>query len=407
MLHVDRRTFLRSSLGAAACAVIGARGSACAAHKAEADAPAPCPRSAWNKHGIVLEPTEPWEGDHIQDFTSPIEPLEKNRWRIWYSVCGPRNEYSIAFAEGEAGGPMKRTPVRCAAGDPPDAPFAIGNLPEKWRPVQVIHIRLKNGKHRVYFWAHGPGICRYLAADSDDGRRYRVINLQRPVLYHPNDRAAWGVPSPDGVVLHKTPSKDRPADEPAAPPVLISNDATNIYQLPDGTFELYSVGLVPVPKNDPAYMPHDNAPGLLRMIDRYASDDGLHFENRKRIIQRDAKDPVDQQFYYLAVTYTPKGRVGMLGHYRCQAQTMDLEWCFSTDGVKWARPRRSAWLPRGEKGQPDSYGVYAPNALVQRDGRWHLFYTAVNSSHNGKESYGKPRTVVMYATADAIWAYTE
>jgi len=83
------------------------------------------------------------------------------------------------------------------------------------------------------------------------------------VLYHPHDRAACGVASPDGVLLHPERSRDRPADEPLALPHLISNDATNIYQRPDGTFELYSVALIPVPKTDPSYIPHDNAPGLL------------------------------------------------------------------------------------------------------------------------------------------------
>ena len=33
---------------------------------------------------------------------------------------------------------------------------------------------------------------------------------------------------------------------------------------------------------------------------------------------------------------------------RCRAQTMDLEWCFSRDGVEWQRPSRTAWLARGE-----------------------------------------------------------
>jgi hypothetical protein len=231
-----------------------------------------------------------------------------------------------------------------------------------------------------------------------------VVNLLRPVLYHPNDRAAQGIASPDGVMLRKELNKDRPVGEPLAVPRLISNDATNIYQLRDGTFELYSVGLVPVPKGDPAFMPHDNAPGLLRVVDRYTSEDGLRFETRARIIQRDAKDPVDQQFYYLAVTRTSKGCVGMLGNYRCQAQTMDLEWCYSRDGTEWQRPLRQAWLPRSEPPEVDSYGIYGNSQLVERDGKWHLFYTAVNSAHNGKHSHGKPRQVIMHATTDSIWA---
>lgn len=404
MTSLSRRAFLQQSLLAGAAAMRTSRADAQLAARVEPHAAAPCPPTAWKKHGIILEPTEPWEGSHIQNFTQPAEPLDKDRWRLWYSAVDEKKAYAIACAEGTPGGPMKKYRARCAPGEPPDAPLAVGNLPEKWNPVQVIHVRLKSGKHRIYFWVHGPGVLRYLAADSDDGHRYRVVDPLRPVLYHPADRAARGVPSPDGVMLAKERSSDRPADEPLAASHLISNDATNVYQLPDGSFEMYSVALVSVPKDDPAYVAEDNAPGLLRVIDRYGSADGLHFENRVRVIQRDARDPVDQQFYYLAVTYTPKGRVGMLGHYRVRAQTMDLEWCFSTDGLKWHRPDRTPWLARGKPGEPDSYGIYSGNSIVRRDGRWHLFYTGVNSSHNGRDSHGTPRTVIMHATTDSIWA---
>jgi hypothetical protein len=400
---MNRRTFLRTALGGAAGAALAPRTLAQAIPEPETPAPLPCAPAAWRKHGIVLEATEPWEGDGLQNFTSPAEPLAAGRWRLWYTVTGSRYG-GIACAEGVPGEPMKKIRAACSPGEPPDAPLAVGHLPAPWRPVQVVHLLLRNGKHRLYFWAHGPQILRYLAADSDDGRRYRVVNPHRPVLYHPNDRAAQGVASPDGVMLRKEKSKDRPAGEPLAEPRLISNDATNIYQLPDGSFEMYSVALVPVPRSDPAYIPEDNAPGLLRVIDRYTSADGLHFETRARVIQRDARDFVDQQFYYLAVTRTAKGCVGLLGHYRCAAQTMDLEWCYSSDGAKWRRPRRQAWLPRGAPPAADSYGIYANHQLVERDGRWHLFYTGVNSAHNHRHSYGKPGEVVMLATTDSIWA---
>ena len=49
---------------------------------------------------------------------------------------------------------------------------------------------------------------------------------------------------------------------------------------------------------------------------------------------------------------------------------MDLEWCFSADGVQWQRPARQAWIPRGKPPEPDCYGIYAPHALVERGGRW-------------------------------------
>ena len=401
---MDRRKFLRVAGSATATAVAAGGQFASSVRATETSFPAPCPPTAWQKQGIVLEASESWEGGSIQNFTTPAEPLADGRWRIWYSISGSRARYGLAYAEGIPGKPMKKVAAQCSAGDPADALFALGNLPEDWKPVQVIHLRLPNGKHRIYFWAHGPQIARYLAAESEEGRRYRVIDPLRPVLYHPNDRAAHGVASPDGVLLHPEKSKERPTDEPLAPSRLISNDATNVYQLPDGTYELYSVGLIPVAKSDPAYVAHDNAPGLLRVIDRYTSADGLHFEMRTRVVQRDAEDPVDQQFYCLSVTRTPQGRVGMLGHYRCEAQTMDLEWCYSRDGVGWQRPLRRAWLTRGQPPEPDCYGIYAGNQLVRHDGRWHLFYTATNSAHNGRQSHGKPRQVIMYATTDSIWA---
>lgn len=402
MSRITRRTFFQQSLAAAAVVVAAPRVLRADGALDAAAIPQPCAPAAWHKYGIILEPTEEWEGGHIQNFTCPAEPLTGDRWRCWYSACGKK--YLVARAEGALGGPFKKFPAQCTPGDPGDGPFTIGHLPDKWNPVQVVHIHLKNGKHRIYFWAHGPGVVRYLAADSNDGQCFTVIDPLRPVLYHPSDRAAHGVASPDGLLVHKNPSPDRPAGEPLAVPRLISNDATNIYQLPDGSFEMYSVALLSVPKGDPAYMAHDNAPGLLRVIDRYTSADGLHFETRKRVIQRDARDPADQQFYYLAATHTPRGQVGMLGHYRCQAQTMDLEWCFSPDGSTWHRPLRSGWLPRGDERQPDSYGIYGPSFLVQRGGQWHLFYTAVNSAHNHKHSYGPPRTVIMHATTGSIWA---
>lgn len=408
---LSRRLFLRRSACAMGAVALSASFPGCSAtipglsaEESAAGEPRPCPPEAWKKHGVILEATEPWEGADIQNFTTRAEPLDGGAWRIWYSVSGPRQGFALAYAEGIPGKSMRKVHAVCSPGEPADVPLSIGNLPESWRPVQVTHIVLPGGRHRLYFWAHGPDVARYLAAESDDGRRYRVVDPLRPVLYHPHDRAAHGVPSPDGVMLSGEPNKNRPAEEPLAVSRLISNDATTIYQLPDGTFEMYSVALIRVGKDDPAYVADDNAPGLLRVVDRYTSGDGLHFETRRRVIQRDAADPVDQQFYYLSVTRTPRGCVGMLGHYRCQAQTMDLEWCFSPDGVEWQRPLRTAWIPRDAPPAPDCYGIYAAGQLVQHEGKWHLFYTGVNHAHNLKHSHGAPRQVILHATADSIWA---
>jgi hypothetical protein len=394
MIH--RRQFLRRS----AFAATGAAMTGCLTSKPKHDAEV-LANWKWTKHGILLEATEPWEGKSIQNFTSSVEPLPGDRWRIWYSMNNEDGNLGLAYAEGTPGGQMRKVQAMLSPGEPKDSEYSIGNLPAGWRPVQATHIRLPDGRHRLYFWVHGPRIVRYLVAESDDGRRYRVRDPLKAVLYHPSDRAAWGVASPDGMIAHKHRSRELVAGEPLAESRQISNDATTIYQMSDGSFEMYSVALLRVGMDSPRYVPEDNAPGLIRVVDRYLSQDGLHFESRQRAVQPDSNDPDDQQFYYLSVTHTSRERVGILGHYRCRAQTMDLELCFSADGVHWQRPYRKAWIARDEPPAPDCYGMYAPNRLVKRDGKWHLFYTGVNHSHNLKQSHGPARQVVMWATCES------
>lgn len=65
---------------------------------------------------------------------------------------------------------------------------------------------------------------------------------------------------------------------------------------------------------------------------------------------------------------------------------------------------RRAWLARGVLPAADCYGVYAGAGRVERGGRWHLFYTGVNTAHNARHRHGLPRTVVMLATTVGIWA---
>ena len=185
------------------------------------------------------------DGSGLQNFICPAEPLGDGRWRLWFSMVGRGVPSKIGYAEGRPGETMARELARLSPGDPVDAPLSIGNLPEGWRPVQPVHLRLKNGKHRLYFWANGKGIDRYLAAESDDGRRYRVIDPLRPCLYFYRDRAVDAEVAAEAGYPPRPGRKATPAgpNEPPAPARLLSNDATNVYQLPDGSFEMYSAGL--------------------------------------------------------------------------------------------------------------------------------------------------------------------
>lgn len=364
--------------------------------------------SKWNKCGIVLQPAGTPDERFISNFSSEAEPLGDGRWRIWFStsgaLCLPK-DYRIGYAEGVIGEEMQKHYAVLSESEPADTPLSIGNLPKGWNPVQPIHLELEKGKHRLYFWAHGPGVCRYLAAESSDGRRYKVLDPHRPCLYHRVDRAVKDADKQKAMGLTPGQTFDdmkTVEGEPVANPELVVNDATMVYRLDDGTFELYSATTYRVEPDDPGYVPHDNAPGFIRVIDRLESDDGLVWTNRKRVIQKDDADPADMQFYHLSVTHTPEGRIGMLGRYPCIAQTMDIELCSSQDGVTWERSERSAWITRGDDTAPDSGGIYPPHSLVKHDGMWWLFYTAYNVGHDFRNTSGEPpRSVIMLAQMPA------
>mgnify|MGYP003673722244 CR=1 FL=1 len=363
----------------------------------------------WTLHGEVFryqgEPSGAW----VQNFTSTVEPLDGDRWRIWTSLSVPNTEVkNIGFHTGTVDGDWKATWAVCSSGDPdPGAELAIGGMPEGAHPVQVVTLRLQDGRTRLYFWAHGKGLVRYLAADSidDEARRFRVVNGLTPCLYHPGDRAVDGSAAVEAGLERFAKKKAAPVEgEPLAPARLISNDATNVYQLPDGSFEMYSVALMQVGKEDPRYAAQDNIPGLVRVIDRYTSADGLNWDDRRRVVIPEADDPADLQFYYLSVTHTDRGRVGLLGHYRLDTQSIDIEPCFSADGITWDRPIRKPWLPRAAPNEGvGSYLLHAPHAMVHRDGRWWLFYTGGNFSHNHKHSHGAPDRGILLASCESFW----
>ena len=334
----------------------------------------------WYDKGIVFRS----KNINMQTFTSCAEPLDDENWRIWYSssIGDAGNEnFNIGFLEGLPGQTMRKTQAVLCSGKAPEGVLSIGNLPEGWHPRQAVHIVMPDGSHRLYFWAHchKQGVVRFLCACSSNGLSYEVIDPYRPCFWHYNDRAAnTGSLGPAGLTFFSNRNHPKPDFEIESTPGMLCNDATNVYLLPDGSFELYTAVIFPVPEDDPRYIVHDNAAGWVRVIERRTSQDGITWSRGTTILEPDADDPDDLQFYYLAANNTTEGRVGILGRYLVKAQTMDIEWCFSENGVNWSRPERKAWLPR----TPELLGVYAPHAMIFHNNCWYMFYTGCNYTHN-------------------------
>jgi hypothetical protein len=325
---------------------------------------------------------------------SSAEPLEHGRWRVWYCANSPTKGYiGMAYADGIPGEKMTKVRPVLSEGEPEDAPFAIGNVPKGWRLVCPTHIHLQNGKHRLYFFAEGRAgrsvAQRYVVAESDDGRRYRILDPDRPVLY---------------TVWDNTPNKQFHSGQKLDD--IATNDGGVVYQLPDGTFELYAQALEPLDAKDPRYVAHDNIPQGYRVIDRFTSGDGIRFENRQRVLRPDKDDLIDTQFYMLTVTHTPRGRVGLLGWYLVQSGIMELQYAHSADGIHWHRVR-GPWINRGKASEADSATLYAPTSIVHHDDKWWLFYSGVNYTHSTVKAIHADeeiRSVVMLATTPSLFA---
>lgn len=349
--------------------------------------------------------------EFLTGFPATVDILDSGRLRHWFSAIkfssGHIESSSIGRATEESNGVFRREnfllstrPVLHSRRP------VIGNLPEGWMPVQPVRIALQGGGFRLWFWAHSPkdGVLRYLAADSDDDRIYNCVDPARPSLWFYTDRAVFSLPpGVSGFAWNRDNRRKKPVVEPIAPPELVCNDATTIYQLPDGRLEIFSAAIRSVRKNSPEYLPHDSFAGYRRFIRRFISDDQLNFIPGGIAIDFANDDPPYLQFYYLAVHYHADGRrEGILGRYNALEQTMDIEQCSSADGINWHRAGRPLFMRRA-----DELGVYASgNPLyTDKDGRTYLIYTAFNCTHDrnyrvGKRESGEIRRIELFNYRD-------
>lgn len=314
----------------------------------------------------------------IQNFTNTIIDMGSDGWRMWYSKC-TSTEYHFGYMDMTVDFKVTRNVLAEITDTPGTSGLKIIGIPSHWNIIQPVYIRLPDGRERLYFWGHGSeGVCRYEIAESTDGINYYVEDWRRPTLYHPNDRAITrdSLKHSSLTIYCHCMHKDPDPNEPEASEDMLMNDATNVYLMPDGTFELYSADVKELPKDAPE--PHQKDP-VIRFVQHRTSADGIHWSKSRQVFFRDEKDPFDLQFYYMARNRLHNGnRIGFLGHYRSDPGTMDIECCFSKDGIDWKRTRIPNF-PR-EKGIAS---VYASHGMIEKDGLYYLFYSAFNYTHHG------------------------
>ena len=350
------------------------------------------------KLGILLQADSP--GDKARAISAMGTGLvhdSDGRIRLYYTGYSSGEPKSgICVAESEDGLHWRKPLLGQMRIDGADTNrLQIEGLPDQVKAVQPSLVRLPDGRWRMYFWAgrSKPRVLRYVAAESSDGLRWKVVNFEAPCLLHllelsPIYSWAWM----DGPDAYKTWRSLGGTDESQYLQMkrLCSNDATHTYADLQGGFEMFSVWSVPNRPGSGRRIEPDNSKQQVRCIHRRTSDDGLKWSDPELILVPDGEDSWDQQFYYLAQHRLQNLRVGFLGSYRIVNDDMNIEFVYSADGRRWKRPMRGAWLPRGPKGSSDSTRVYMPSHLLDRGDHWLALYTGMNTNHGGIRELGAP-----------------
>ncbi len=69
-----------------------------------------------------------------------------------------------------------------------------------------------------------------------------------------------------------------------------------------------------------------------------------------------------------------------MGGYMCRY--VDMEMCFSRDGIHWNRPLRCGWIQRGKAGAFDSASIYPTQGLIRNSENMLIPYWACDMRHN-------------------------
>lgn len=107
------------------------------------------------------------------------------------------------------------------------------------------------------------------------------------------------------------------------------------------------------------------------------------------VLEPDAEDAADLQFYWLTAARIPgAGYLGFLHCHHTIDQTMDAQLVTSDDGWSWRRAfGRQLVLPLGPRGAFDCGMVVAPGAPVQLGDRLLVFYHGRATVHDGKPRF--------------------
>jgi hypothetical protein len=104
-----------------------------------------------------------------------------------------------------------------------------------------------------------------------------------------------------------------------------------------------------------------------------------------QVLEPDAKDDYDEQFYWFVPFAHGEGYYGLMNIHHTADQTMDVQLMSSPNGWSWNRElAREPLVPLGPRGSFDSGMVHVSSAPVEWQGKLLLYYNGRATLHDGK-----------------------
>ncbi len=310
----------------------------------------------------ILEIDQPWEQGGMLSAVTVLPDVDKDRLRMYYRA-GFRDD------------PRKN--MLCVAYS------SDGDAWEKPDLGDGTNIVMWSSGHHCDWGTFMPTRILHNPEENDPMQQWKMVYWDRPTATAPPGICL--ATSPDGI--RWTPLSDHPI-------ITNANDAMSMIDAhPDiptpfhkATFFLYQQTWAYNPALPQA---RDNLKGMHRRISIWTTAD---FTGRwigpVTILEPDAEDPPDVQFYWLTPFHLDEGYGGLLCCHHTRDQTMDVQLVTSLDGWTWQRANdRHPILPLGEPGHFDCGMVSTVAPPVTWHGQVLLFYNGRATVHDGQARY--------------------
>ncbi|MCK5739049.1 hypothetical protein KAH55_07705 [bacterium] len=309
----------------------------------------------------LFYPDKPWEIGGNLNITTVLPDPDGKRLRMYYMVSTPKNPLKnvLCLAYSDDGVNWEKPSLFNGT----NIVFRSSGFTTHWGVFSSSGIiydeNERNPQHRwkMIYWDRPErhtvaGIC---LAISPDGLCWQALKKE-PLITNYNDAASF------------------------------INANQNIDTLIGGNYFIYQQ----VWKYNPALpMERDNLKGMQREIAIWTAgkiDD--HWRGPMIILEPDAEDPTDTQFYHMVPFHYQHGYRAFLFIHHTIDQTMDVQLVRSADGFVWERElNRQPILPLGEKGRFDCGMSMASGAPILWQDKVLVYYNGRATVHDGQLRY--------------------